>query len=106
MYKVKWSSYDTTNYLSESILRDQSRFSIIFFEQFLENLKKCSILFSCSYKAKIDKRGRKLVDYDSSRHTLESVQNNHKKKDDIKLAKLRDDMEGARRLYDVLNKGL
>lgn len=46
------------------------------------------------------------MDYDGSRHALESVQNNHKKKDDIKLAKLRDDMEGARRLYDVLNKEL
>lgn len=46
------------------------------------------------------------MDYDSTRHALEAVQNNNKKKDDIKLAKLRDDMEGARRLYDVLNKGI
>lgn len=58
-------------------------------------------------QAKIDKRGRKLVDYDSSRHALEAVQNNpSKKKDEIKLAKLRDEMEGARRLYDCLNKEL
>jgi hypothetical protein len=49
-------------------------------------------------KAKIDKRGRKLVDYDGTRHALESVQNNPKRKDDLKLAKLREDMEGARRL--------
>ena len=49
-------------------------------------------------KAKIDKRGRKLVDYDGTRHALESVQNNPKRKDDLKLAKLREEMEGARRL--------
>ena len=35
------------------------------------------------------------------------MQNNqNKKKDEIKLAKLRDEMEGARRLYDCLNKEL
>jgi hypothetical protein len=37
---------------------------------------------------KVAKRGRKLVDYDSSRHHLEAMQN-AKKKDDVKIAKVR-----------------
>ncbi|XP_078720736.1 myc box-dependent-interacting protein 1-like [Lampetra fluviatilis] len=37
-------------------------------------------------KSRIAKRGRKLVDYDSARHHLESLQN-AKKRDDIKVAK-------------------
>uniref|UniRef100_UPI00358F2E6F amphiphysin isoform X1 n=1 Tax=Myxine glutinosa TaxID=7769 RepID=UPI00358F2E6F len=37
-------------------------------------------------KARISKRGRKLVDYDSARHHLESLQS-AKKKDELKIAK-------------------
>lgn len=37
---------------------------------------------------KISKRGRKLVDYDSSRHHLEALEN-AKKRDDIKIRKVR-----------------
>lgn len=37
---------------------------------------------------KISKRGRKLVDYDSSRHHLEALQT-AKKRDDVKIRKVR-----------------
>jgi len=57
-------------------------------------------------RAKIGKRGRKLVDYDSARHTVESLESKTGKKDEIKIAKSREAMEEARRLYDVLNKEL
>jgi amphiphysin len=55
---------------------------------------------------KIAKRGRKLVDYDGCRHHVEAVATATKKRDDIKLAKAREQMEEARRLYEVLNKEL
>ncbi|CAG2167792.1 unnamed protein product [Oppiella nova] len=55
---------------------------------------------------KIAKRGRKLVDYDGCRHTLEAVETASKKRDDIKVAKAREQLEEARRLYEVLNKEL
>ncbi|CAG2109934.1 unnamed protein product [Medioppia subpectinata] len=55
---------------------------------------------------KIAKRGRKLVDYDGCRHTVEAVESTSKKRDDIKVAKAREQMEEARRLYEVLNKEL
>ena len=57
-------------------------------------------------RAKIAKRGRKLVDYDSSRHTVESLELKSGKKDEIKIAKSRESMEEARRLYEVLNREL
>ncbi|XP_053201155.1 myc box-dependent-interacting protein 1-like isoform X2 [Panonychus citri] len=57
-------------------------------------------------RAKIDKRGRKLVDYDCTRHTMESLGRGAGKKDDIKIAKAREQMEEAKRLYEVLNREL
>lgn len=64
------------------------------------------VLLLTLLKAKIAKRGRKLVDYDGCRHAFESLQASTKKRDDIKVAKTREQMEEARRLYEVLNKEL
>uniref|UniRef100_A0A3B5PW51 Bridging integrator 2a n=1 Tax=Xiphophorus maculatus TaxID=8083 RepID=A0A3B5PW51_XIPMA len=50
---------------------------------------------------KIAKRGRKRVDYDSSLHTLESLQT-AKKRDDIKISK----MLAAKNIYDGINNEL
>lgn len=44
--------------------------------------------FTPTPQERVAKRGRKLVDYDSSRHHLEAMQN-AKKKDDVKIAKVR-----------------
>ncbi|KAG9509969.1 Amphiphysin [Fragariocoptes setiger] len=61
---------------------------------------------------KIAKRGRKLVDYDGSRHNFEalratySVPGTRKPSDDAKLAKARDQMEESKRVYETLNSEL
>ena len=52
---------------------------------------------------KIDKRGRKLVDYDSQRHQLENLQR-ASRRDEYKIARARDALETARTTYEVLNK--
>ena len=57
-------------------------------------------------QAKIAKRGRKLVDYDGARHAVESLETKAGRKDEMKLAKSREQMEEARRLYEILNKEL
>ena len=59
-------------------------------------------------REKISKRGRKLVDYDSQRHSFETLQQNQsaKQPDDAKLAKHRDQLEEARRVYESLNSEL
>jgi len=59
-------------------------------------------------REKIAKRGRKLVDYDSQRHSFEALQasQSSKQPDDAKLSKHRDQLEEARRVYDTLNNEL
>uniref|UniRef100_A0A3B3DX86 Bridging integrator 2a n=1 Tax=Oryzias melastigma TaxID=30732 RepID=A0A3B3DX86_ORYME len=60
---------------------------------------------SRSEKEKVAKRGRKLVDYDSSLHHLEALQT-AKKKDDVKINKAKEDMKAAKLVYDGINSEL
>lgn len=46
------------------------------------------------------------MDYDSARHSVESLTRSTGKKNEIAIAKSRESMEEARRLYEVLNKEL
>lgn len=56
---------------------------------------------------KIDKRGRKLVDYDSTRHSFQNLQlNAAKRRDDVKFTRVRDNLEEAKRTYELLNSEL
>ncbi|XP_069159571.1 myc box-dependent-interacting protein 1 isoform X5 [Procambarus clarkii] len=57
------------------------------------------------FRKKIDKRGRKLVDYDSQRHQLENLQRAGRR-DEYKIARSRDTLETARVTYEALNKEL
>lgn len=56
-------------------------------------------------REKIAKRGRKLVDYDSTRHHLEALQN-AKKKDDVKISKAEEEMNAAKAVYEGINNDL
>ncbi|XP_059620083.1 myc box-dependent-interacting protein 1 isoform X1 [Phlebotomus argentipes] len=58
-------------------------------------------------KKKIEKRNRKLIDYDSQRHSFQNLQANAaKRKDDVKVTKGREQLEEARRTYELLNSEL
>ncbi|XP_021466281.2 bridging integrator 2 isoform X1 [Oncorhynchus mykiss] len=54
-------------------------------------------------KERVAKRGRKLVDYDSSRHHLETLQN-AKKKDDAKITKAEEEFNKAQSVFEEINK--
>lgn len=56
-------------------------------------------------KEKIAKRGRKLVDYDSTRHHLEALQT-AKKRDDVKINKAKEEMNQAKGIYEGINNEL
>jgi len=56
-------------------------------------------------RKKIDKRGRKLVDYDSQRHQLENLQR-AQRPDEYKIARAKDELERAKETYEALNKEL
>ncbi|XP_050740369.1 myc box-dependent-interacting protein 1-like isoform X2 [Eriocheir sinensis] len=75
-------------------LQDQTLAPLTAYQQQFPELRK-----------KIDKRGRKLVDYDSQRHQLENLQR-ASRRDEYKIARSRDALETARTTYEVLNKEL
>ncbi|KAJ8306814.1 hypothetical protein KUTeg_014898 [Tegillarca granosa] len=56
-------------------------------------------------KAKISKRGRKLVDFDNTRHNLDVLQN-AKKKDEVKIHKAEEELEESKKIYEHLNNEL
>lgn len=58
------------------------------------------------FQKKIDKRGRKLVDFDSQRHNFQSLQANPRKRDDVKVQRAKESLEEAKRTYEVLNSEL
>ncbi|XP_034007279.1 bridging integrator 2a [Trematomus bernacchii] len=56
-------------------------------------------------REKVAKRGRKLVDYDSTLHHLEALQS-AKKRDDVKIIKAEEEMHEARSVYESINSEL
>ncbi|KAM7411346.1 hypothetical protein PAMA_021370 [Pampus argenteus] len=56
-------------------------------------------------REKVAKRGRKLIDYDSSRHHLEALQT-AKKRDDVKINKAEEEMNAAKGVYEGINNEL
>jgi len=56
-------------------------------------------------RKKIDKRGRKLIDFDAERHAVQQMQNNPNR-NEAKFIKAKEGMENAKRTYEVLNSEL
>ncbi|CAE1262127.1 AMPH [Acanthosepion pharaonis] len=56
-------------------------------------------------RGKINKRGRKLVDLDNSRHVLENL-TNQKKKDETKITKAQEDLTESQKVFDEINENL
>ncbi|KAF6728576.1 Bridging integrator 2 [Oryzias melastigma] len=56
-------------------------------------------------KERVAKRGRKLVDYDSSRHHLEALQS-AKKKDEAKITKAEEEFNKAQSVFEEINNEL
>jgi len=57
-------------------------------------------------RKRVDKRNRKLTDYDAHRHNLQTLQSNPKKRDEVKIARAKEQLEEARRTYEMLNVDL
>merc|ERR1719204_1372600 len=56
-------------------------------------------------RKKIDKRGRKLIDFDKERHAVQQMQNNPNR-NEAKFIRAKEQMENAKRTYEVLNSEL
>lgn len=57
-------------------------------------------------KKKIEKRGRKLVDYDSAKNSFNSIKASSKKDNDPKLAKATVELQSAEQMYTEMNNEL
>jgi len=51
-------------------------------------------------RKKIEKRGRKLVDFDGERHALQALQSNPRRAE-AKLTRQRESLEAAKHTYEV-----
>lgn len=67
------------------------------------------MLKKCLFQKKIDKRNRKLVDYDSQRHSNQLANNGTaagKKKDEAKMMKAKEQFDEVKRKFDLINSEL
>ncbi|KAK7159317.1 hypothetical protein R3I94_005602 [Phoxinus phoxinus] len=70
----------------------------------INNLETYLIQFP-DLKTRVAKRSRKLIDYDSARHHLETLQTSAMR-NDKKISKAEEDLKKAQRVFDDLNVGL
>ncbi|XP_063603139.1 amphiphysin-like [Penaeus indicus] len=102
VYEPEWVGHD--------LLYAQSQNSDMLWTDFCHKLQDQTLTPLTAYqmqfpeiRKRIDKRGRKLVDYDSQRHQLENLQR-ATRRDEYKIARARDTLENARVTYEGLNK--
>lgn len=105
IYESNWVGHDLLYVQSQNIEMLWQDFSHKLGDQVLIPLNTYQSQFP-EMRKKIDKRGRKLVDYDSQRHNYQSLQGNPKKRDEIKVTKARESLEEAKRTYELLNSEL
>ncbi|XP_067012112.2 myc box-dependent-interacting protein 1 isoform X1 [Anabrus simplex] len=105
IYESNWVGHDLLYVQAQNIEMLWQDFSHKLGDQVLIPLNTYQSQFP-EMRKKIDKRGRKLVDFDSQRHNYQSLQNNPKKRDEIKVAKAKESLEEAKRTYEVLNSEL
>lgn len=106
VYEGQWSGSEALNAQSSAIEVLWQDFSHKLGDQVLIPLNTYTAQFP-EMKKKIEKRNRKLIDYDSQRHSFQGVQANAaKRKDDVKITKGREQLEEARRTYELLNSEL
>ncbi|XP_028130979.1 amphiphysin isoform X1 [Diabrotica virgifera virgifera] len=105
IYESQWTGHDLLYVQTQSVDMLWQDFSHKLADQVLLPLNTYQGQFP-EMRKKIDKRGRKLVDYDSQRHSFQALQTNMKKRDEVKIAKGREQLEEAKRTYEMLNSEL
>ncbi|XP_044299088.1 bridging integrator 2 [Varanus komodoensis] len=104
IYREDWEGYDELKAIVQSndLLWEDYEAKLV--DQAVRTMENYLTQFN-EIKERIAKRGRKLVDYDSSRHHLEALQN-AKKKDEAKIAKAEEEFYKAQAVFEDLNKEL
>ncbi|XP_060108449.1 bridging integrator 2 [Heteronotia binoei] len=104
IYSAEWDGFEDLKAIAQS--------NDLLWEDYEEKLSDQAVRTMENYltqfneiKERIGKRGRKLVDYDRSRHHLEALQN-AKKKDEAKIAKAEEEFYKAQAVFEEINKEL
>ncbi|XP_048835057.1 myc box-dependent-interacting protein 1-like isoform X3 [Brienomyrus brachyistius] len=104
MYEPEWYGKDEV----DSIVEDTD----VLWTDFHQKLVDHALISMDTYlgqfpdiRARIAKRDRKLVDYDSARHHFASLQKG-KKKDEVKVAKAEEELGRAQKVFDEINVDL
>uniref|UniRef100_U5EZH2 Putative amphiphysin n=1 Tax=Corethrella appendiculata TaxID=1370023 RepID=U5EZH2_9DIPT len=106
VYETQWTGSEALYAQSSAVEVLWQDFSHKLGDQVLIPLNTYTSQFP-EMKKKVDKRGRKLVDYDSQRHSFQNLQSNAaKRRDDVKVTRGREQLEEAKRTYEVLNSEL
>ncbi|XP_004922931.1 myc box-dependent-interacting protein 1 isoform X1 [Bombyx mori] len=106
VYESGWSGHDLLYVQAQNMEVLWQDFSHKLGDQVLIPLNTYTNQFP-EVRKKIEKRGRKLVDYDSQRHSFQNLQANAaKRRDDVKVTKGREQLEEAKRTYEILNSEL
>lgn len=106
VYESQWTGSEALYGQTKAIDTQYQQFSYKLADQVLKQLDTYALQFP-EMKKKIDKRGRKLVDYDSQRHSFQSLQANAaKRKDDVKVTRGREQLDEAKSTYEMLNSEL
>nr|XP_028577313.1 bridging integrator 2 [Podarcis muralis] len=104
IYSEEWDGYEKLQAIVQSNDLLWEDYEKKLADQAVRTMENYLTQFS-EIKERIAKRGRKLVDYDSSRHHLEALQN-AKKKDEAKIAKAEEEFYKAQAVFEELNKEL
>ncbi|XP_033213478.1 myc box-dependent-interacting protein 1 isoform X2 [Belonocnema kinseyi] len=105
IYESQWTGHDLLYVQAQSLDMLWQDFTHKLADQVLLPLNTYQSQFP-EMRKKVDKRGRKLVDYDSQRHAFQSLQSNPKKRDELKVTRGKDLLDEAKRTYEQLNSEL
>ncbi|XP_037069395.1 myc box-dependent-interacting protein 1-like isoform X6 [Pollicipes pollicipes] len=105
MYEPEWSDRERLERQARELELLWADYCHKLSDQVLEPLNTYASQFP-EVRRKVEKRGRKLVDYDSHRHNYEALQNNTKKRDQAKITKQHEVLEEARRTFELMNNEL
>ncbi|XP_060775195.1 myc box-dependent-interacting protein 1b [Neoarius graeffei] len=115
MYEPDWlgeEGMDITEEMMEKKIDDNLQDIDVLWGDFHQKLVDSALISLDAYmsqfpeiKARIAKRDRKLVDFDSARHHFSSVQKS-KKKDEAKIAKAEEELGKAQKVFEEINYDL
>ncbi|XP_059416900.1 myc box-dependent-interacting protein 1b isoform X4 [Carassius carassius] len=113
MYDPEWFGKEEVDSIAEEMIEKEMDNNLedtdVLWQDFHQNLVDNALISMDTYlaqfpdiKARIAKRERKLVDFDSARHHFASIQKG-KKKDEAKIAKAEEDLGRAQKVFEEIN---